>query len=244
MLSPEERERYHRQMILPEIGEKGQVKLKESSVLIIGTGGLGSAAALYLAAAGVGKLGILDMDVVDRSNLQRQVIHATSRIGKLKTQSAEELISDLNPNVKLQIFNERFEEQNASSIIQQFQFVIDASDNFPTKFLINDKCVENGIPCTVGGVQGFEGQFMTVLPKESACYRCLFHEAPPPPKGKLPILGTTAGMGGLIEATECLKYLLGLRDDLLTNRLIFFDARAMSFDVIKITRDPDCKTCG
>ncbi|MHA1145643.1 MAG: HesA/MoeB/ThiF family protein [Candidatus Helarchaeota archaeon] len=244
MLSPEEKDRYHRQILVPEIGENGQKTLKKSSVLIVGTGGLGSAASLYLAAAGIGKIGILDMDVVEVSNLQRQVIHATSRVGVKKIESAEKVLKDLNPNIEIITFSEKFEEKNASKLVRQFQYVIDASDNFPTKFLINDKCAENNIPCTIGGVRAFEGQFITVIPHQTTCYRCVFHEPPPPMKGKLPILGSTAGIGGLIEATECVKYFVGLRDDLLTNCLLFFDLRAMSFDKITILRDPKCKTCG
>ena len=183
MLTKEEKERYHRQMLIPELGEAGQEKLKNSSVLIIGTGGLGSSASLYIAAAGIGTLGLLDMDVVEVSNLQRQIIHSTSRVGQEKVTSAIRVINDLNPYVKAITFDERFEENNAIRIVKDFDYVIDASDNFETKFRINDTCVSTGVPCTIGGVRSFEGQFITVIPKKTTCYRCVFHESPPPPKG-------------------------------------------------------------
>ena len=243
-LTENEKIRYGRQILIPEIGEKGQQKLKESSILVIGTGGLGSIITYYLTAAGIGTLGLMDMDVVDLSNLQRQIVHNTERIGVLKTDSAKRTLKELNPNVEFKLFQEQLTSNNALSLFKQFDFIVDGTDNFAAKFIINDNAVKANIPFTLGGVRAFEGQFMTVIPKKTACYRCVFKEAPPPAKGKLPVLGVTPGLGGIIEATEAIKYIVGMKDNLLTNTLLLFELKSMNFDKITIVRDEKCPACG
>jgi len=243
-LSKNEKIRYGRQILIPEIGEKGQIKLKNSSILVIGTGGLGSIITYYLTAAGIGTLGLMDMDVVDLSNLQRQIVHNTERIGVLKTDSAKRTLAELNPNVEFKLFQEQLTEKNALNIFKQFDYIVDGSDNFTAKFLINDFAIKSNKPFTLGGVRAFEGQFMTVIPHETACYRCVFKEPPPPAKGKLPVLGVTPGLGGIIEATEAIKYIVGMKDKLLTNTLLLFELKSMNFDKITIVRDENCTACG
>ncbi|NVM04933.1 MAG: HesA/MoeB/ThiF family protein [Candidatus Helarchaeota archaeon] len=243
-LSEKEIKRYNRQIIAMEIGEEGQEKLKSSSILIMGLGGLGSPVAYYLTAAGVGRLGLIDMDVVELSNLQRQIIHSTETIGKNKTDSAFQKLSRLNPNVKLKLINEKLTTKNALSIIENYDFIVDCSDNFGAKFLVNDACLKKKKPFSIGGVRGFEGQLMTVIPFKSACYRCVFHSPPPKTDSPLPVVGATPGFAGTIQAMEAIKYIIGLRDGLLTNFLLIFDLLTMSFQKIRIKADENCPACG
>jgi adenylyltransferase/sulfurtransferase len=239
-------ERYSRQIILKDVGGTGQEKILASKVLIIGTGGLGAPAALYLAAAGVGTIGIVDGDNVDLTNLQRQVIHFTKDIGKTKVESAREKMLAINPDVKVVGYNERVYASNIGEIISDYDFIIDGTDNFPAKFLINDACVLNKKPFSHGGILRFDGQSMTYVPG-SACYRCVFKN--PPPKGAVPtcseagILGPVAGMLGTIQAAEALKYILG-KGKLLTNRLLIFNAFDMNFRTVVISKNPECPICG
>lgn len=239
-LNPEQLARYNRQIILPDIGIAGQEKLLNSKVLVIGIGGLGSAAVLYLAAAGAGTIGLADADVVAVSNLQRQIIHFTPDLGKPKILSAQEKISRLNPEIKINTHLLKAEQQNIADLIKDYDFILDCTDNFQAKFLINDACVKAGKPFSYGGVSEWEGQAMTYIPG-AACYRCVFN-APPlenPPAG---ILGAVAGLLGTIQAAEALKYLLGV-GELLTNRLLIFDAQTMNFRTVKIKRSNDCSVC-
>lgn len=233
-------ERYSRHIILSDVGGQGQEKLLRSRVLIIGTGGLGAPVALYLAAAGVGTLGIIDGDRVDLSNLQRQVIHFTPDIGKEKVYSAKEKIEKINPDVTVHAYHDLFTASNAMDLIENYDFIIDGTDNFPAKFLINDACVKGKKPFSHGGILKFKGQTMTYVPG-SASYRCIFH-APPPPNAvpscsQAGILGAVAGILGTIQATEALKYLIGT-GDLLTNQLLTIDAKTMSFRKIKVSANP------
>ncbi len=240
-------ERYSRHIILNNVGIEGQLKIMQGKVLIIGVGGLGSPAALYLAAAGVGTIGIVDADKVDLSNLQRQIIHFTSDLQKTKTQSAFEKMKALNPDVHVNTYHLRVTAENIREIIRDYDFVIDGTDNFPAKFLINDACVMEGIPFSHGGILRFSGQTMTVVPAESACYRCSFPE--PPPKNAVPtcaeagILGVVAGMLGTIQAAEALKYLIK-QGSLLTNALLTFDALKMDFRKVALRKRADCPLCG
>lgn len=240
-------ERYSRQILLPNVGGKGQEKILKASVLIIGAGGLGSPAALYLAAAGIGKLGIVDSDVVDLSNLQRQILHTTKGVGRAKVESARERLNGLNPDVEVVTVKKRLTSENIIDIIKDYDIVVDGSDNFPTKYLINDACVLSGKPLSHGGMFRFEGQTITILPKKSACYRCLFPEPPPP--GLVPtcqeagILGAVAGTIGTIQANEVLKYVLEI-GSLLTGKLLVFNALESNFRQVKVPKDPNCPVCG
>jgi adenylyltransferase/sulfurtransferase len=240
-------ERYSRNIILKEVGGKGQKKLLESKVLIIGAGGLGSPAALYLAAAGVGTIGLADGDMVDLTNLQRQVIHFTKDVGVMKADSAKEKIAQLNPDVDVKVHPEMVCSANAREIIGGYDFVIDGTDNFAAKFLINDACVLLNKPFSHAGILRFNGQMMTVKPCTSACYRCVFKA--PPPVGAVPgcseagVLGAMAGVIGTLQAVETLKYLLGV-GDLLTDRLLIFDALPLSFREVKVLRNGSCPVCG
>jgi molybdopterin/thiamine biosynthesis adenylyltransferase len=235
-------ERYSRHILLEDIGGAGQEKILKGKVLIIGTGGLGSPAALYLAAAGVGTIGLVDGDVVDTSNLQRQVIHHTPDVGRPKVLSAKEKISQINPDVNVITYNTLFMADNATDIIndQSYDFIIDGTDNFPAKFLINDACVMTKKPFSHGGILRFDGQTMTVVPG-SATYRCVFHSPPPPNAvptcSQAGVLGAIAGMLGTIQAAEALKYLTGV-GELLTNRLLIFDAKKMTFRQVKVKPNP------
>lgn len=246
--------RYKRHLTLNEVGFKGQQKLLASKVLCVGAGGLGSPVLYYLAAAGVGTLGIVEGDVVDDSNLQRQILHFTEDVGRPKLDSAREKIARINPDVKVVAHAGWLNAANAMDIIRQYDFVVDGTDNFAAKFLVNDACVLAGVPFSHAGILRFEGQAMTVVPgrpasggTRSRCYRCLFREPPPP--GAVPscaeagVLGAIAGVLGTLQATETLKYLLG-KGDLLVDRLLIFDALAMRFREIKGGRDPDCAVCG
>ncbi len=239
--------RYSRHILLPEVGGKGQKKLAKARVLIVGAGGLGSPAGLYLAAAGVGTLGVIDPDVVDLSNLQRQVIHYTPDLGRPKVISAKEKIQALNPDVHVVTYEDRLTSSNALSIVGAYDVVIDGVDNFPAKFLINDACYFADKPLVHGGILRFEGRVTSILPKKSACYRCVFKQPPPP--GLVPscqeagVIGFLAGIIGTIQATEALKLILGIGRPL-TDRLLDFDGRQTSFREIKIRRNPNCPLCG
>lgn len=242
----EEISRYSRHILLQDVGVEGQERIRQARVLIVGAGGLGAPVALYLAAAGVGTIGLIDGDIVDLSNLQRQIIHFTPDVGRPKVESAREKIQHLNPHVQVKTYYEFFTAANALDIIRNYDFVIDGTDNFPVKFLINDACVMAGKPFSHGGILRFEGQTFTHLPG-TACYRCLFN-APPPP-GAVPtcsqagVLGAIAGMLGTIQAAETLKYLTGV-GDLLTNRLLTFNAKTMDFRKITARRHDACPLCG
>jgi molybdopterin/thiamine biosynthesis adenylyltransferase len=239
-------QRYSRHIILQDVGVEGQEKINNGKVLIVGAGGLGAPVALYLAAAGVGTIGIIDGDVVDLSNLQRQVIHFTPDVNKAKVLSAKEKINQLNPDVKVITYHDFLTAANALDIIKDYDFVVDGTDNFPVKFLINDACVQAGKPFSHGGILRFEGQTITVLPG-TACYRCVF-QAPPPPNAvptcsQAGVLGAIAGMLGTIQAAEVLKYLTGV-GDLLTNRLLTFNAKTMEFRTINVKHNHRCAVCG
>lgn len=239
--------RYSRNVLLDAVGGVGQKKLWNARVLVVGAGGLGSPAALYLAAAGIGTLGIADADVVDLSNLQRQVLHFTPDVGRPKVDSAREKITALNPDVKVQPHREFVNAENARSIIADYDFVIDGTDSFAAKFLINDACVLAGKPFSHGGVTGFRGQTMTVNPGRSACYRCVFG-APPPPAAvptcrEAGVLGAVAGLLGTIQATEALKWVLGAGTPL-TDAVLTLDALEMAFRRVVVRRNPHCPVCG
>lgn len=243
----EEIERYARHIILKGIGIEGQLKLLNSKVLIVGAGGLGSPAALYLAAAGVGTIGIADGDVVDLSNLQRQIIHTTDDIGIAKTKSAKQKMKALNPGINVITYDKFLNASNILDIVKKYDFVIDGADNFATKFLINDACVLADIAFSHGGILRFIAQTMTIVPHESACYACVFDA--PPPKDSVPtcsqagVLGTVAGVLGSIQATEAVKYLTG-NGELLINKLLIADMMGMDFDKVKFQKNPECRVCG
>ena len=246
-LSHEEILRYSRHLLIPEVGLEGQRKLKNSSALVIGTGGLGSPVALYLAAAGVGRIGLVDYDVVDTSNLQRQVIHGTSTVGKLKVESAKEKLMDLNPDIQIDVYNEPFTSANAIRIAKDYDVIIDGTDNFPTRYLTNDVCVFLGKPNVYGSIFRFDGQLSVFYAKEGPCYRCLFPEPPPP--GLVPscaeggVLGVLPGTIGTLQATEALKVLLGIGDSMI-GKLLLYNALDMSFDFVKLKKNPKCRVCG
>ena len=245
-LNEEQIQRYSRHILLQDVGVEGQEKISNGKVLIVGAGGLGAPVALYLAAAGVGTIGIIDGDVVDLSNLQRQVIHFTEDVNKPKVLSAKEKINRINPDVKVVTYQELLTASNALDIIKDYDFVVDGTDNFPVKFLINDACVKAQKPFSHGGILRFEGQTITVLPG-TACYRCVFH-APPPPNAvptcsQAGVLGAIAGMLGTIQAAEVLKFLTGV-GELLTNRLLTFNAKTMEFRTIKVKHNHKCGVCG
>lgn len=245
-LTEEELNRYSRHILLHELGNEGQERIKRGRVLVVGTGGLGSPVLMYLAAAGVGTIGIVDGDAVDASNLQRQIIHDTPAVGRPKVESARERIARLNPNVKVETHHEFLTAANAQGIISGYDFVVEATDNYATKLLVNDACVMAGKPFSHGSVLRFEGQAFTYVPG-TACYRCIFG-APPPP-GEMPtcaqvgVLGTVPGIIGTIQATETLKYLSGI-GELLTDSLLTFDARTMEFCKIHARRREKCPLCG
>ncbi|HEY5270674.1 MAG TPA: molybdopterin-synthase adenylyltransferase MoeB [Anaerolineales bacterium] len=246
-LSREEILRYSRHLLIPEVGLDGQRKLKASSALIIGTGGLGSPVALYLAAAGVGHIGLVDYDVVDESNLQRQIVHGTGMVGRLKVDSARARLLDLNPAIQVEAFNEPFTSANAMGIAEPYDVIIDGTDNFPTRYLTNDLCVLTGKPDVYGAIYRFEGQASVFYAREGPCYRCLFPEPPPP--GLVPscadagVLGILPGTIGTIQATEAIKFLLGIGSSLV-GRLLLYNALEMTFEYVKLKKNPDCKVCG
>lgn len=246
MLTQEETIRYSRHLLLEDVGTEGQEKIKSARILIVGAGGLGSPVALYLAAAGVGTLGIIDGDNVDLTNLQRQVIHQTKDVGTPKVLSAKEKIVAINPNVRVEAMQDLLTADNAHDILSEYQFVIDATDNYDTKFLINDICVSERKPYSHGAIRQYDGETFTYLPG-TTCYRCLFGAPPPPgtvkPASQIGLFGAIAGMLGTIQAAEALKYITGV-GDLLTNQLLTFDARTMNFNKIGTFRNPNCHVCG
>lgn len=246
-LNKEERLRYSRHLIVPEIGEKGQIKILESRILLVGTGGLGSPSAYYLAAAGVGTIGLVDFDVVDVTNLQRQIIHGTSDIGRPKVVSAQETINDLNPDCKVVLHETRLIADNIMEIIADYDIIVDGCDNFPTRYLVNDACVLAGKPNVHGSIYQFDGYATVFHPGKGPCYRCLYPEPPPP--GAVPscdeagVLGVLPGTVGLIQATESLKLVLGKGDSLI-GRILMYDALDMAFQTFNIKKDPSCPLCG
>jgi len=246
-LSRDEILRYSRHLLIPEVGLEGQRKLKNSSALIIGTGGLGSPVSLYLAAAGIGRIGLVDYDVVDSSNLQRQVIHGTSTVGKLKVESARAKLLDLNPDIQVDIYNEPYTSENALRIAKDYDIILDGTDNFPTRYLTNDVAVFLGKPNVYASIYRFDGQVSVFYAKEGPCYRCLFPEPPPP--GLVPscaeggVLGVLPGTIGTIQATEALKVLLGIGEPLI-GKLLLYNALDMSFDFVKLKKNPKCRVCG
>jgi molybdopterin/thiamine biosynthesis adenylyltransferase/rhodanese-related sulfurtransferase len=246
-LSHSEILRYSRHLLIPEVGLEGQRKLKAASVLIIGTGGLGSPVALYLAAAGVGHIGLVDYDVVDFSNLQRQVIHGTSGLGDLKVESARKRMLDINPDIQVDVYNEPFTSENAMRIARDYDILIDGTDNFPTRYLVNDLCVLTGKANVYGSIFRFDGQVSVFDARLGPCYRCLFPEPPPP--GLVPscaeggVLGVLPGTIGTLQATEALKLILGIGEPLI-GKLMLYNALDMSFDFVKLRKNPDCKVCG
>lgn len=239
-------ERYSRQIILPNVGGKGQEKLLNAKVLIIGAGGLGSPCALYLASAGIGKMGIVDSDTVELNNLQRQILHSTKDVGRPKVESANDTLKAINTDIEVTPYKIRLASENILDIIKNYDVIVDGSDNFPTRYLVNDACVLLDKPLSHAGIFRFDGQAITIIPHKTACYRCLFPE--PPPAGLVPscqeagILGAVAGVIGTIQANEVLKFILGL-GDLLTGRLLVFNALESSFRLVKVPQDPKCPVC-
>jgi sulfur-carrier protein adenylyltransferase/sulfurtransferase len=246
-LTEAQRDRYSRHLLLPEVGERGQVKLLESKVLLLGAGGLGCPAGMYLAAAGVGTLGFVDADVVDASNLQRQVMHATSRVGTPKVDSAEHFVRDLNPDVKVVKYQERLTSANVDRIFAGWDVIVDGCDNFPTRYLVNDASLKHKIPVVHGSIFRFDGQVTTFMPWNGPCYRCLYPEPPPahlaPSCSEAGVLGVLPGMVGTLQATEAVKVLLG-KGDLLNGRLLQYDSMGMTFRNFKLRRDKHCPACG
>jgi molybdopterin/thiamine biosynthesis adenylyltransferase/rhodanese-related sulfurtransferase len=246
-LNREEILRYSRHLLIPEVGLEGQRKLKNSSALIVGTGGLGSPVSLYMAAAGVGRIGLVDYDVVDSSNLQRQIIHGTSTIGKLKVESAKAKLLDLNPDIQVDVYNEPYTSENALRIAANYDIILDGTDNFPTRYLTNDVAVFLGKPNVYASIFRFDGQVSVFYAKEGPCYRCLFPEPPPP--GLVPscaeggVLGVLPGTIGTLQATEALKVLLGIGEPLI-GRLLLYNALDMTFDFVKLKKNPNCRVCG
>jgi molybdopterin/thiamine biosynthesis adenylyltransferase/rhodanese-related sulfurtransferase len=242
------RARYSRHLLIPEVGEEGQLKLLDSKVLLIGAGGLGSPASLYLAAAGVGRIGIVDADVVDESNLQRQIVHSTESLGEPKVDSAKRAIEALNPDVEVVAYEERLTSENIERILADgWDVIVDGADNFPTRYLVNDASIWHGIPVVHGSIYRFEGQVTVFRPHEGPCYRCLF-PTPPPPElapscAEGGVLGVLPGVIGSLQASEALKLALGIGEPLI-GRLLLFDALAATFDEVKLRRDPDCPVCG
>ena len=246
-LSNEEIMRYSRHLIMPEVGMQGQRRLKAASVLMIGTGGLGAPVGMYLAAAGVGRIGIVDFDVVEESNLQRQIIHGTKDLGRRKIESARDRLRDINPHIEIETHETRLTSQNAMRLFRNYDIIVDGTDNFPTRYLVNDACVLSGKPNVYGSIFRFEGQASVFWAEKGACYRCLYPEPPPP--GLVPscaeggVLGVLPGIVGAIQANETIKIILGA-EDLLINRLLLFDAWPMKFREFKLRKDPKCPVCG
>jgi molybdopterin/thiamine biosynthesis adenylyltransferase/rhodanese-related sulfurtransferase len=255
-LTEAQRDRYSRHILLPEIGEAGQARLLKSKVLLLGSGGLGSPAMLYLAAAGVGTLGVVDSDVVDASNLQRQIVHATSRVGRSKVESATVRVAELNPDVKVVAYDERLTSANVDRVFSDYEVVVDGTDNFPTRYLVNDAAVFLGKPVVHGSIFRFDGQVTTFIPDKAAarlgvqagpCYRCLYPEPPPahlaPSCQESGVLGAICGVVGTIQATEAIKLLLG-RGTTLVGRLLTYDSLKMKFRELRLRRSPECPICG
>ncbi len=246
-LNDEQIHRYSRHIILPEVGGKGQKKLLSAKVILVGAGGLGCPVGYYLAAAGVGTIGIIDNDTIELSNLQRQIAHNTERVGMYKSDSAKKTFEALNPDVNVIALKERISKDNILDLIKDYDIVVDGSDNFPTRYLVNDACVLSGKPLVSGAILRFEGQVTTILPGEGHCYRCLFEEPPPP--GLVPscqeagVLGALPGVIGGLQAMEVLKLIIG-RGEPLKNQLLIYDALKTSFRKVKIPRNPKCPVCG
>ena len=245
--TPEQLIRYSRHFLLPEVGEDGQAKLLQAKVLMVGAGGLGSPAAYYLAAAGVGTLGIIDNDVVDISNLQRQILHANDRVGMPKVESAKKTLEALNPDVKVVPYQAKLTSENIMEVIKDYDFVVDGCDNFPTRYLVNDACVLTKKPNVHGSIFQFEGQATVFYPGEGPCYRCLYPEPPPaelaPSCAEAGVLGVLPGLIGVIEALEAIKLILG-KGDTLIGRLLCFNTLTMEINTLKLRRDPNCPMCG
>jgi sulfur-carrier protein adenylyltransferase/sulfurtransferase len=245
-LDPSQLERYSRHVLIPEVGEEGQLKLLDSKILLIGAGGLGSPAAIYLAAAGVGTLGIIDADVVDRSNLQRQILHTEDRIGMSKVDSAEIAMKAINPDVKVVKYTERLTSDNVLDVIAGYDVIVDGTDNFPTRYLLNDASLVAGIPVVHGSIYQFEGSVTVYAPRVGPCYRCQYPEPPPPEMAPScaegGVLGVLPGVVGALQATEALKLVLGVGDPLI-GRQVRYDALSMEFVELKMHRDPDCPVC-
>lgn len=246
VLTDRERERYARHLTIDEVGEEGQIKLKKAKVLCIGAGGLGSPAAYYLAAAGIGTLGLIDYDVVDRSNLQRQILHTDDRVGELKTVSARQTLEAMNPDIKVVTYEERLSSENVDRLFADYDVILDGCDNFPTRYLVNDGCVKHSKPNVHGSIYRFEGQVTVFWPGEGPCYRCLY-PAPPPPEmapscAEAGVLGVLPGVVGVLEAIEAIKLILG-QGDLLVGRLLMYDALEVKFRELKVRRDPKCEYC-
>ena len=246
-LTEQQKQRYSRNIMLEQVGATGQEKLLSSKILIFGAGGLGSPAALYLAAAGVGAIGIVDADKVDLANLQRQIIHNTNDVGVQKVASAEARMRAINPDVKVKTYHQRAKADNITEIIRGYDFVIDCTDNFPAKFLVNDACYFEKIAFSHAGILRFEGQLITVLPGQTTCYRCIFRAPPPvdvaPSRSQAGVLGVLPGVIGSLQATEAIKYLLRI-GDLLTGTLLTYNALTMEFRKVRLKRNPDCPLCG
>lgn len=243
----EEIRRYSRHILLPEVGGKGQKKINEARVLLVGAGGLGAPVGYYLSAAGVGKIGIVDEDQVELSNLQRQIVHNTDDLGKNKAVSAQQSLLHLNPGIEVITYQERITSENIFDIAADYDIVVDGTDNFPTRYLLNDACVLTQKPLSSGAVFRFHGQAMTIVPGEGPCYRCLYREPPPPDMvascQEAGVLGVLPGLIGLVQATEVLKLILGV-GDVLKGRLLSYEALEMEFKTIKVQKDPDCPICG
>jgi molybdopterin/thiamine biosynthesis adenylyltransferase/rhodanese-related sulfurtransferase len=246
VLSPEQRNRYQRHLLLPEVGVEGQQKLLGARVLLLGAGGLGSPAALYLAAAGVGTLGIIDMDVVDESNLQRQILHNMDRIGERKVDSAKKTLTAINPDVDVVTYDMRLDANNVVELLSQFDVVIDGADNFPSRYLLNDASLKTNTPVVHGSIFRFEGQATVFKPFDGPCYRCMIPEPPPaelaPSCAEAGVLGVLPGIIGSIQALEAIKIILGIGDDL-SGRLLAYDSLEQSFRTFKVNRDPECPAC-
>ena len=246
-LTTDELRRYDRHLIMPEVGMEGQLKLKNASIALIGTGGLGSPAALYLAAAGIGRIGLVDFDVVDTSNLQRQIIHGTKDVGRKKLESARDSMHDINPHQQIDLYEEALTSKNAMRVFKDYDIVVDGTDNFPTRYLVNDACVLSGKPNVYGSIFRFDGQATVFATENGPCYRCLYPEPPPP--GLVPscaeggVLGILPGVIGVIQATEAVKLVLGIGEPLI-GRLLLYDALAMRFRELKIRKSPECPICG
>jgi sulfur-carrier protein adenylyltransferase/sulfurtransferase len=246
-LSHEEIQRYSRHLIMPEVGMEGQLKLKAAKVLMVGTGGLGAPLGMYLAAAGIGRIGLVDFDVVDYSNLQRQIIHGTKDVGRKKLDSAADTMLDINPHIRIDRYEVALTSENAMDIIKEYDMVVDGTDNFPTRYLVNDACVLSGKPNVYGSIFRFEGQSTVFAYPGGPCYRCLYPEPPPP--GLVPscaeggVLGILPGLIGVVQATEAVKLILGTGEPLV-GRLLLYDALAMRFRELKLRRDPECPVCG
>lgn len=242
MLSKDELERYDRQILIGQIGEEGQEKLKQAKVFVAGSGGLGSPASIYLAAAGVGTIRIVDHDRVDLSNLNRQILHWHKDIGRKKVDSGADKLAGLNPTIEIEAVRETITEENVSKLVSGFDMILDAMDNFQARYLLNRIAVERGIPFFHGAVKGFEGRAMSILPGKSACLRCMYRGLVVPQE-KFPVIGVVPGVIGCIQATEAIKYILGT-GQLLTDRLLIYDGLDLKFTEFKVRRNPDCDHCG